>query len=273
MKKLIICLLFFAGTHVYGQYSPYSFSLGTDIAISSSIIAGATTFYILQSQTKPLTQLDIDAFSESSLSNFDKQAPTVFSERDAQRGKRIGLTGVITGFGLQGITVLAAGKHSQSFWNHAGIIGAMAIQTNLAAYYGTGIAKTTVLRPRPYVYNLQTSDERKFDTNARYSFFSRHTAITAANTFFTAHVISQYYTEASAFTYTVWGLAAIVPASVGYFRVRSGEHFPTDVIAGYAWGAACGLFIPFLHTERKEKDSQVHISVYGPQYISLSYTW
>jgi membrane-associated phospholipid phosphatase len=34
----------------------------------------------------------------------------------------------------------------------------------------------------------------------------------------------------------VWASAALVPAVTGYMRVRAGEHFLSDVLAGYGTG-------------------------------------
>lgn len=70
--------------------------------------------------------------------------------------------------------------------------------------------------------------------------------MTAANTFFFAEIFSEYYPE-SKWKPVVWGGAIAIPAVTGYLRVRGGRHYPTDVIAGYALGAAVGYFIPKLH--------------------------
>ena len=39
---------------------------------------------------------------------------------------------------------------------------------------------------------------------------------------------------------------------VGYERVQSGEHFPTDVITGALMGGAVGLIVPHLHRHAEE---------------------
>ncbi|NRB48824.1 MAG: phosphatase PAP2 family protein [Saprospiraceae bacterium] len=45
----------------------------------------------------------------------------------------------------------------------------------------------------------------------------------------------------------VWGVSMVLPALTGYLRVRGGQHYPTDVIAGYLLGGAIGYLIPTLH--------------------------
>jgi membrane-associated phospholipid phosphatase len=44
-----------------------------------------------------------------------------------------------------------------------------------------------------------------------------------------------------------WAGAALLPAVTGYFRMRAGKHFLSDVAVGYVAGAAIGLSIPLLH--------------------------
>lgn len=41
-------------------------------------------------------------------------------------------------------------------------------------------------------------------------------------------------------------------AFVGYERVCSGEHFPTDVLAGALVGASIGVLVPHLHRHTPE---------------------
>jgi membrane-associated phospholipid phosphatase len=48
-----------------------------------------------------------------------------------------------------------------------------------------------------------------------------------------------------------WGLAVAIPAWTGVERILAGKHFPTDVIAGYAFGALCGYLVPGIHLRRE----------------------
>ena len=110
----------------------------------------------------------------------------------------------------------------------------------------THLSKRWVKRTRPFIFNENVPLEKKLGKDAQYSFFSGHTSITAATTFFTAKVFSDYFPE-SKWKCAVWTGAVTIPAAVAYFRVRNGRHFPTDVIAGYGMGAFFGYIIPHLH--------------------------
>lgn len=117
--------------------------------------------------------------------------------------------------------------------------------------------KTLTLRPRPLAYNFGSRypdvpadlDEAARSSDARFSFFSGHTSFTAVSTFFVARTFADYYPESSARPW-VWASAAILPALVGFWRVRAGKHYPSDVVMGYLVGASVGWMIPVLHRRK-----------------------
>lgn len=110
----------------------------------------------------------------------------------------------------------------------------------------TNIVKEWVARPRPYAYGDQAPEHLRSSDEARLSFWSGHTANTAALAFSTAAMIdrSDASPEARALA---WVGAGVLPATVGLLRVKAGRHFPTDVLVGCAVGAAIGLLVPALH--------------------------
>lgn len=125
-----------------------------------------------------------------------------------------------------------------------------AIGANLYLWLGPGINN----RIRPFVYNDSYPMEMKLDNGTEDSFFSGHTSWTAGASFFMAKVYSDYHPELGSKKYWLFAAAAIPPAFVGYYRYRAGKHFPTDIITGFAIGAATGILVPHLHKNRKKKN-------------------
>lgn len=116
----------------------------------------------------------------------------------------------------------------------------------------TGLVKETVQRPRPYLYDPVTLEGIRDDRDDHHAFWSGHTAHTAAITFATANIVQRSEASKGVKTAT-WIGAATLPAAMGWLRVRSGRHFPTDVLTGYAFGALVGWAVPYLHRPKSNK--------------------
>ncbi len=123
----------------------------------------------------------------------------------------------------------------------------------------TEIIKKTVGRVRPYAYNPEYSDAHRTDASSTLSFPSGHTSSSAYNCFFAAKLIDDYFILDNKYLYRTldYTLAAILPAYVGYLRTAAGQHFTTDVIGGYVFGAASGFLIPDVH-----KNKNMDVSIY-----------
>ncbi|MHA4810008.1 phosphatase PAP2 family protein [Flavitalea flava] len=100
-------------------------------------------------------------------------------------------------------------------------------------------------RPLTYYSGLPLADRE--NGGNRNSFYSGHVASTAFTTFFIAKVYCDYHPEIGAGKYLVYSAALIPPAIMGYLRVRSLAHFPSDDLVGLTLGAAIGIVLPELH--------------------------
>lgn len=110
-------------------------------------------------------------------------------------------------------------------------------------------------RSRPYVYNENEEEiplGKRLKNNGQRSFYSGHVAATASAAFLAAKVFHDYHPDSPALPY-VWAGAATLPAVVGFYRLKAGQHFLTDVLLGYALGAGAGILIPELHKTKNEK--------------------
>lgn len=104
----------------------------------------------------------------------------------------------------------------------------------------------SVQRSRPFVYGTEAPLDKRMDKDSQRAFYAGHTAATATATFFLAKVFQDFNPDSKAKPY-VWAAAALVPASVGYLRLRAGQHFLSDNLLGYALGAGVGILVPQLH--------------------------
>lgn len=116
------------------------------------------------------------------------------------------------------------------------------------------LVKGLTTRNRPFVFDNDSPIEKKTMIDARHSFYSGHTSVTASNSFFTAKVFSEYLSDNTAKT-LIWTAAAIIPAVTGFSRINTHNHFPTDVIIGYIVGAAIGYLIPEIHKYEKDNNA------------------
>ena len=127
-----------------------------------------------------------------------------------------------------------------------GAIALMALETFFMVDGITNVIKSSVGRYRPFNYNSAIPEDVKLSNGSKYSFVSGHTSNAAAFSFFTASVMSDLF-PSSKLKPLFWASAITIPAVTGYLRYEAGKHFPTDIVAGYALGAAVGTLIPKLH--------------------------
>ncbi len=120
-------------------------------------------------------------------------------------------------------------------------------------------------RIRPFVYNLEEPLEKKLEKGATNSFYSGHTASTAAASFFMAKVYSDYHLNGRN-KLLIYGLALLPPTAVGFYRYKAGKHFLTDILTGLVAGAATGILIPHLH---KTKDREMAIVPFINEYKGI----
>ncbi|MCX6121074.1 MAG: phosphatase PAP2 family protein [Ignavibacteriales bacterium] len=134
----------------------------------------------------------------------------------------------------------------------------MSITPNIYEWTPLGVNFQNRVRPLAY-YDQLTYGERKSGDN-RNSFYSGHTAVVAASTFFMAKVYIDYNPGMGDNKYLLYGAATILPLLEGYYRVKALRHFPSDIIVGIGVGALCGILIPELHRFR---DKNISLGLYS----------
>jgi membrane-associated phospholipid phosphatase len=105
----------------------------------------------------------------------------------------------------------------------------------------TTLTKYAVRRPRPITYSGDPTAVRSVDGYT--SFYSGHTSGVTAAMMVAAVTLQKRHRQ------RVWPFvaAAAVGLLVAVQRVAAGEHFYTDVAAGFASGVASGVAVPLLH--------------------------
>jgi membrane-associated phospholipid phosphatase len=248
------------------KQNPYQLSWKSESAYISYSVVGAGTFLYLNSKVKSLTPVQIAALNPQNVNVFDRNTTKNYSDKIAHTSDILSGSSCLLSIGITGLVALYATQDNASFWNHASTLAALCVEANLLNAVTTNLVKSSVSRSRPYTYNADVPMDKKATIDARRSFFSSHTSITATNCFFAAQVMSDYYPK-TWMSYSTWGVASALPAVVGFMRIEAGRHFPTDVITGYTVGALCGILVPYLH--KKNSNSAVTVGMNSPQMVSF----
>lgn len=191
-------------------------------------------------QTKPLTAAQANSLNPYDNPGLDINAIGNWSPKAATASDIL----LYTSFSLPAFMMI----HPQARKDFL-TVGFIYAEVALLTVGVTELAKNGVLRPRPYVYNKDVPLSVRTTKDARQSFFSGHTSVTAALCFTTAKIFSDY-SDNLTHKALVWTGAAILPAVTAYLRYEAGKHFPSDVIAGYLVGASIGYLVPWLHKRK-----------------------
>lgn len=117
------------------------------------------------------------------------------------------------------------------------------------------VLKEAVGRSRPYTYNEDPTipaaeRARRFATR---SFPSGHAATAFASAMLLGEVYGELHPDDDARHWVRYGSLAAAGV-VSYLRYAAGVHFPSDILAGAAIGAAIGWAVPALHETDGDDD-------------------
>ena len=127
-------------------------------------------------------------------------------------------------------------------------------------------------RYRPAVYYPQLGADAQKNSNNRNSFYSGHVASCAYSTWFMVKVYCDYHPNLGGAKYLLYLAASIPPLAIGYARVRSFDHFPSDVAVGFGLGALLGIVVPALHKVPGNKHLSVGLST-STDEVGVSLRW
>ena len=204
--------------------------------------AGLLELILSTGEIRPQTPPSPDA--ANNLLPFDRAAVNQTIDKNAGLLSDIGLG---TAIGFAALDVALSGYRDGR--DAAVVDGVMYAETLSLTLLVTDLTKIAVRRPRPIDYLPSASQTNT--TNNELSFFSGHTSMTAAVTA-TATYLAFIRSPSTPRPWLTLGAGTALTAFVGYERVRSGAHFPTDVLAGAVAGAAIGVLVPHLHRHSEE---------------------
>lgn len=239
----LVLLLAYQSPPGYGQ-SPYRLSSPGEYILSGSAFGFSVTGFLLSQHKAPFTAEKIVQLKKEDVSAFDRSAISHFSSHAKNTSDVLLYASLASPF----VLLLDQNVRENSLQT-----GLLYFETLLVASVGVNISKGLVRRARPYVYNPEAALSLKQKTDATNSFFSGHTAMSAASSFFAAKVFCDY-NPSSKLKPAVWIGAAALPLATGYCRYRAGQHFFSDILVGYCWGALTGIIIPQLHLHNKSSN-------------------
>ena len=240
-----LAFLFFSvlGLNAMAQV-PYRISLRTDAPVYGASLAMMGANIYLGSRLPGFTESELNALTPPALPAWEALALNRWDEGAAKRSDVV----LFAAFGTAGMVVLAQ-TPKNTLVRDGLVLGSLWFQTNLSTLMLTDLAKNSLRRNRPLVYNSQAPLIDRMESDARKSFFSGHASMTACNTFFAAKIWTDMHPNSKLKPW-VWTAAAAVPAYAALQRVQAGKHYPSDVIVGLAVGAAMGYLIPQIHLTR-----------------------
>lgn len=186
---------------------------------------------------------------QNNLLSIDKLAVTQTIDPRAGTYSNIGL---YTAIGFAVLDPVLSGLRDG--WD-AGLVDAVLYAESISLTEAlTDVTKIAVRRPRPidYIQCERSTSGACSSTDVELSFFSGHAA-TIASIAGTATYLAFIRSPGSARPWITLAAGTLLTGFVSYERVRAGEHFPTDVMAGSLAGGAIGVLVPHLH--RHEQDA------------------
>ncbi len=240
------CSLFISLVFIPSQaQSPYQLRTGRELALFGVGAATGVSALVLENQLIPLTEVQIVDLDRLGVSRFDRGATNQFNSTADQLSD---VTLVGNG-ALLGLLTVGTKPMRQDIKT----VGVMYLETVLLANGIQRTVKNIVRRTRPLVYNPAAPLAEKLGRNARQSFFSGHTTTAFATAVFTGEVFRHYFPD-SKLKPAVWAGSLGLATATSVLRYKAGRHYPTDLLAGAAFGSLVGWGIPKLHEVKNRSE-------------------
>lgn len=231
MKKyLIISCLLVVSLQLYTQTFQVD-KLESVSYISLMTALDLTNNYVDRKINQKLTEQDLASLDKDNVWSFDRIAIGKYSSKH----KKWSDYAVYFAIGSS----LWLTYDSYDLKNNLLVFGEIMITQSAIAKW----TKSMVQRKRPYVYDEEVPDEKKFQRNSKHSFFSMH-----ASTAFSAATFGYfYYSKRFGGNIPVAALLYGSAVATGLLRITSGNHYPSDIIVGAIIGSSVSYLICDYH--------------------------
>jgi membrane-associated phospholipid phosphatase len=217
-----------------------------DPVVDGVLIAGGVGFTYLLGLVLSTGEIrPVPPVSTDKLLSIDRVAVTQTIDPDAGKYSDIGL------YAAYGYAVLDSILSGVRNGRRTALVDAMMYGESIALTQAFTLAtKIGVRRPRPIDYvncGGGSTTGSCGDTDLQLSFFSGHASSTGAVSATATYLAFVRSGPREARPWITLAVGTLLTGFVSYERVRSGEHFPTDVIMGSMAGAAIGVLVPHFH--------------------------
>ncbi len=238
-STLILCACLVAPAAFAVEPWPWDLQDGREAALLGTGAGLFAAGWLAGRDRAPLTPDELLALDASRVNAFDRPATRRWSEGADQVSDLL-----VRGLMVAPVGQMVAGPGR----DQAGRLAVMYVETLLLNGGATYALKSLFGRTRPYVHNddPRIPEALKRDATARRSWPSGHTSNAFAAAVFFAATFEKLQPDSPARGW-VWGGCLGAAATTGVLRYVAGRHYPTDILAGAALGAAVGWLVPRWH--------------------------
>ena len=241
---------------------PYQLSSLTDIYLIGSGTALLYTGGLLQGSLKPMGVTELSLLNASDVWFVDRFAtnnwnPELNTIRETfEPASIVSAAGMLAFVGLQ--------KRIRDYtWTPMKTLALMYLE---GAYLTEGtvlLTKAITKRPRPYAYNPSLPIEQKARSANNESFFSGNAGLLFYHASFISLVLNDIYPGQKWVPYVFAGTHGLALLS-GYWSIKSGMHFPTDILVGALWGSGMAYLVTRLHKSKTRRISVSPWTAFNP---------
>jgi membrane-associated phospholipid phosphatase len=266
---LLLCSVFLCNS-VFSQDSTrqkvYNVKVKYELPAATAFLIGSSFAFKALDNVSAFEASDVINLDPRSVNWFDRPIidmdPTKFAEFHKRSNNFLNLS-------VLSPIVLALDKNIRHDWLDLISLYLVTHAVDNTVYFA---AAFPIRRARPLTYNQSIPVYQRIGRAKSNSFFSGHVSFSTTATFFAVKVYTDYHQIKGLKRILLYGAASVPPAMVGYYRMKAGRHFKTDVMLGYLVGASSGILVPEMHRNKgKNTDKRVSLEpFYNSEYTGVT---